>query len=417
MSTQDLFGAEIARLELALDRASDEAERILNALATEQRGITSTGEPNESILTRIDLLRRVTAGLRSVKSELQQSSAYPSLNLERELGIWERARDRFNEAKIVWDDLGTTLTEVTTAHLMDKHCLSGDKLITEWQQAFPTYSDAGIAIRIVNGYASGSQDSDGYAIEQSDKYLLQLRFMLGLTQSQIGKLTGVGQAAAASRLGRAIERLRPLVADQLLQNMASQESMNINKEYTDLPYLAIAKYRMSNLNNYIFDVTLFAVGQGVLAKNGEKAWLMAESGVFRDIRQSLIESREYVEVPVNGPPTFTLQDSHRARRVFGGSECYTNVVALYDPGLRSVVLVETGDFCEQTAYLCSLIDGQGTLWPSLEWGNAWNSNLPPTWLRAFNFSRYIDGFSELSRMQDYQEDPRYPTIDTAPYHY
>ena len=185
MSTQELFGAEIARLELALDRASDEAERILNALAAE-RGITSTEEPNESILTRIDLLRRVTAGLRSVKTELQQSSVYPTANLEHELGIWERARDRFNEAKIVWDDLGTTLTEVTTAHLIDKHCLSGDKLITEWQQAFPTYSDAGIAIRIVNGYPSSSQDSDGYAIELSDKYLLQLRFMLGLTQSQIG---------------------------------------------------------------------------------------------------------------------------------------------------------------------------------------------------------------------------------------
>jgi hypothetical protein len=417
MSTQDLFGAEIARLELALDRASDEAERILYALAAE-RGITSTEEPNESILTRIDLLRRVTAGLRSVKTELQQSSVYPTANLEHELGIWERARDRFNEAKIVWDDLGTTLTEVTTAHLIDKHCLSGDKLITEWQQAFPTYSDAGIAIRIVNGYPSSSQDSDGYAIELSDKYLLQLRFMLGLTQSQIGKLTGVGQAAAASRLGRAIERLRPLVADQLLQNMASQESMIIiNKKYTDMPWLAIAQYRMSNPNNDIFNVTLYAVEQGILAKNGEKAWLMNQSGVFRNIRQSLIESREYVEVPVNGPPTFTLQDSHRARRVFDRSVYYTNVVALYDPGLRGVVLVETGDFCEQTAYLCSLIDGQGTLWPSLEWGNAWNSNLPPTWLRAFNFSRYIDGFSELSRMQDYQEDPRYPTIDTAPYHY
>ena len=417
MSTQELFGAEIARLELALDRASDEAERILYALAAE-RGITSTEEPNESILTRIDLLRRVTAGLRSVKTELQQSSVYPTANLEHELGIWERARDRFNEAKIVWDDLGTTLTEVTTAHLIDKHCLSGDKLITEWQQAFPTYSDAGIAIRIVNGYPSSSQDSDGYAIELSDKYLLQLRFMLGLTQSQIGKLTGVGQAAAASRLGRAIERLRPLVADQLLQNMASQESMIIiNKKYTDMPWLAIAQYRMSNPNNDIFNVTLYAVEQGVLAKNGEKAWLLNQSGVFRNIRQSLIESREYVEVPVNGPPTFTLQDSHRARRVFDRSVYYTNVVALYDPGLRGVVLVETGDFCEQTAYLCSLIDGQGTLWPSLEWGNAWNSNLPPTWLRAFNFSRYIDGFSELSRMQDYQEDPRYPTIDTAPYHY
>jgi len=417
MSTQDLFGAEIARLELALDRASDEAERILYALAAE-RGITSTEEPNESILTRIDLLRRVTAGLRSVKTELQQSSVYPTANLEHELGIWERARDRFNEAKIVWDDLGTTLTEVTTAHLIDKHCLSGDKLITEWQQAFPTYSDAGIAIRIVNGYPSSSQDSDGYAIELSDKYLLQLRFMLGLTQSQIGKLTGVGQAAAASRLGRAIERLRPLVADQLLQNMASQESMIIiNKKYTDMPWLAIAQYRMSNPNNDIFNVTLYAVEQGILAKNGEKAWLMNQSGVFRNIRQSLIESREYVEVPVNGPPTFTLQDSHRARRVFDRSVYYTNVVALYDPGLRGVVLVETGDFCEQTAYLCSLIDGQGTLWPSKEWGHAWESDLPPTWLRAFNFGRYIDGFSELSRMQDYQEDPRYPTIDTAPYHY
>lgn len=240
MTKNSELAAEFARLNDALDRASDIASRILGDLAPGNDSDIPISR--ESVLDELGRLMRITTELRNLTGDINQeanSKAEPA-NLPRAQRLWESVRQRYKEALDVWENLGEAITGSMTTHLLAQHARDEGQIINEWMTTFPQEIDAQSAMSIVEEYGTFPRNEQETSLaltadptseqlqqEVSDKYLLQLKYSLGMTQAQIGRLMGVGQAAAATRLGRACDRLEPLIARARLLKKAAESGLDL----------------------------------------------------------------------------------------------------------------------------------------------------------------------------------------------
>jgi len=257
MSSDAELTAEFARLNNALDRASDIADRIL--------GDFSSGNDNaipisrESILDELGRLMRVTTELRKLTGELNLEANSPAqpANLSRTQTLWESVRDRYKEALDVWENLGETITGTMTAHLLAQHPRDEKLIKGEWEDIFPQEIDAQNAMEVVEvlgvhprpeqmqAFLYPNPTPDQLRQELSDKYLLQMYYSLGMTQTQIGRLMGVGQAAAATRLRRANDRLEPVIAKLRIARTAQAEGYRVGWYPSATRYDSATKNRIT----------------------------------------------------------------------------------------------------------------------------------------------------------------------------
>jgi len=236
MSLKDDFTKGFSQLAIALDRVLADANQLLQILNREA-GHAVSGPPiqinREAIRDEIMRLHRVADELKIHAMQLRESSTDSGWTVDDTLNQWIRIRGIYENAGELWSNLGETLTSSMAIQLGSQHPRNPGDVRKLWEPHFPFEDDIDTAMALVDANL-GDYPDEGPADttitshqELSDRYLLQLRYSMGLPQSMIGKLTGVGQAATATRLNRALERLILPVATQRLRATVKRDGLTL----------------------------------------------------------------------------------------------------------------------------------------------------------------------------------------------